>query len=84
MFLVHINVLFAQFSTNGLPLYSMTYLTYKVSAIDGKSHSVRLYYDNTAEVSECVWRVSGEHVMGVCVWRVSGEHVVGVCVEGEW
>ena len=67
----------------------MTYLTYKVSAIDGKSHSVRLYYDNTAEVSECVWRVSGEHVMGVCVWwvcvrRVSGEQVVGGDVEGEW
>ena len=29
----------------------MTYLTYKVSTIDGKSHSVQLYYDNTAEVS---------------------------------
>ena len=29
----------------------------------------------------CVWRVSGEHVMG-SVWRVSGEHVVCVCVCG--
>ena len=59
LFLVQINVLFVQFSTNRLPLWPMTYLTYKVSAIDGKSHSVQLYYDNTAEVNECVegvWR----------------------------
>ena len=47
-------VLFSQFSTNRVPLYSMAYLTYKVSTIDNKSHSVRLYYDNTAEVSMCV------------------------------
>ena len=71
--------LFVQFSTPDLllpdfvPIYPTTYLTYKVSAIDGKSHSVRLYYDNTAEVSICV-------CVCVCV-SVSGEHVMGVCVE---
>lgn len=28
----------------------MTYLTYNVTSIDGKDHSVQIYYDNTAEV----------------------------------
>ena len=45
---------FSQFTSDRLPLYSMAYLTYKVSTIDNKSHSVRLYYDNTAEVSVCI------------------------------
>ena len=51
--------LFVQFSTSGyafpemMPGFPTTYLTYEVSTIDGKSHSVQLYYDNTAEVSVC-------------------------------
>ena len=36
-----------------MPGFPTTYLTYEVSTIDGKSHSVQLYYDNTAEVSVC-------------------------------
>ena len=43
-----------QFSTAaiGESLYwnPMTFLTYNVSSIDGKSHTVRLYYDNSGEV----------------------------------
>ena len=46
---------FVQFSTPDYqlpaPIWPITYLTYEVSAIDDKSHSVQLYYDNTAEVS---------------------------------
>jgi len=43
------------FTTSGyafpemMPGMPTTFLTYKVSTIDGKSHSVQLYYDNTAE-----------------------------------
>ena len=48
---------FVQFSTpdyelpNFVPVWPLAYLTYEVSVTDGKSHSVQLYYDNTAEVS---------------------------------
>jgi hypothetical protein len=33
-----------------LPYPPITYITYHLSATDGNSHKVKLYYDNTAEV----------------------------------
>ena len=43
-----------QFSTPAyapyLYYFPVTFLTYDISIIDGMSHSVQLYYDNTAEV----------------------------------
>ena len=48
-----------------MPGMPTTFLTYKVSTIDGKSHSVQLYYDNTAEVSmREVCRVIGGRCAG--------------------
>ena len=62
-----------QFSTpafavpNQLPYLPMTFITYDIAAIDGQNHKVKLYYDNTAEVSvvaklETSWRIITESV----------------------
>lgn len=46
-----------QFSTpasakrDELPYLPMTFITYDIASMDDQSHSVKLYYDNTAEVS---------------------------------
>ncbi len=37
-----------------VPMLPYTYLGYEVTVIDGRSHSVQLYYDNTGEVCVCV------------------------------
>ncbi len=37
-----------------VPMLPYTYLVYEVTVIDGRSHSVQLYYDNTGEVCVCV------------------------------
>lgn len=39
------------FDINDWAQWPITYLTYSVAAKDGKTHSVKLYYDNSAEVA---------------------------------
>ena len=59
-----------QFSTpafavpNQLPYLPMTFITYDVATTDGKDHKVKLYYDNTAEVSQYTMCM---HVQVACV-----------------
>lgn len=46
--------------------FPVTFISYNIQSVDGKSHQVELYYDNTAEVGMgyvCMY-VWGKYVWG--------------------
>ena len=45
-----------------LPYLPLTYLTYDVASIDGQSHQVQLYYDNSGEVRKHMYMHVHVHV----------------------
>ena len=53
--------------------FPVTILTYDVRSLDGKNHTVRLYYDNTAEV--CLYL----HLQYMCMYIVYKCDYVKIC-----